>query len=346
MDFVVMFLMLYLFVNFISFALNPKVAVIDSISEIFRFLSFLAMYLLGRAFFKSHPKRDLILASYVISVICIDAIGYCQLASGSFHTSRKVLAIQGTFDHPNMYANFLNLANLACIYFLLQKKYVTINSIIIVLNVFLLFNTYSRMAIAVCALMILILALVYRKQSVYVFLLVVMVGLFIVYKHPHIIDFWAHRFSTIGDPNAIIESRSYIFTSLIYLFKQNLLIGIGPATFYPHYYHVMPHNELLRNLAEVGLLGTIPFVFMWGTIVKRFFSFDYFVKRSRYDQQKLFIFLMILVVIITSLTANIGTQQELLWPLFLLFGSYGNREEKKHAGHEHIQNQPIIRQNI
>lgn len=326
-DPVVILLLIYVFFNILSFTINPKVAVINSLSEVFRFLSFLAMYLLGMAFFKSHRKRDWIIASYIIAAIFIAVVGYYQWISGTFHTSRGVLAIQGTFAHPNMYGNFLNLVNLACIYFLMQKKFISLNIIILSSNLLLFSQTYSRMALAVWLLMILVLTLVYRKQSAYFLPCIIIVAVIIFYKFPYIIDFWSHRFSTIEDPAAAIGSRAKVFSALIYWFKQNPLIGIGPGTFCPYYFRQQPHNELLRNLAEVGLLGTIPLVFMWGIFLKRFSSFAYFLKRTAYDQQKFFIFLMIITVIITSLTANIGTQQELLWPLFLLFGGYTNRDD-------------------
>ena len=329
-DPLVFLLTVYILLNFVSFGLNPKVDVNASLSLIFRFVSFLGMYVWGMVLFKSHHKRDWIIAAYIVASVIIAVAGYYQLATGAFYgigtyKDRGVNAIQGTFFHPNMYANFLVLANLSCIYFILNKKYMKLNYIILIANLFLFSQTYSRIALAVWLLMIFVLALAYRKRSVYYLSIVIMAAAIIFYKFPSIIDFWAHRLETIDDPHALMSNRSYIFTALIHHFKMNPLIGIGPSTFWPYYFpYAQPHNELLRNLAEVGLLGTIPFVLMWTIIIKRFFSFRYCFQGAVYDKQKFIILLMIFAVATISLTSNIGTNVDLMWPLFLLFGGYAS----------------------
>jgi len=314
---------IYLFFNSLSIAVNPKVAVNDSLSLFFRFASFLAMYVWGILLFRSQQKRDWVIASYVVASFFICLVGYYQLATGQFHAERGVLAIRATFSHPNMFANFLILANLACIYFILKKKYIYINSFLLIINLFLFSQTYSRMALAVWLLLLFVLAISYRKYALYFMPLLILFVLAIFYKYSNVVDFWFYRFSTIHDVDKVVNDRSYIFIVLINLFKENPLFGIGPATFCPYYYpFAQPHNEFLRNLAEVGLAGTLPFFLMWGLIIKRFFSTNYFVKITKENHQKFFIFLMIISVVLISLTSNIGTKPELLWPLFVLFGSY------------------------
>lgn len=328
-DPVVILFILYLLVNFLSIAINPKISIMESLSLVFRFVSFLSMYLWGLVLFKTEQKRDWVIVSYICAMFPISIVGYYQLATGAFHQARGVLGIQATFGHPNMFANYLIIASLACIYFILQKKNMLFNLIILGSNLFLFSQTYSRMALAVFLLIICILSFIYRKNTIYFFPVIFILTVFIYYKLPSIIGFWSYRFATISSPDALIMDRSSIFSALINLFEQNPIIGIGPATFYPHYFrYAQPHNEFLRNLAEVGLMGTIPFVLMWGIIIKRFLSFGS-IKDTNYKLQKFIIFLMILTVVLISLTSNIGTNPELLWPLFVLIGGYVNCDEIK-----------------
>lgn len=316
----------YIIINFVSILINPKVNINASLSLTFRFISFGAMYMWGQFLFENKVRQENIIATYIVALIIISLIAYYQILTGQFHTERGVLGVQGTFRHPNMFANFIILSTLASIYFIIEKKYILANSCIILSSLYLFMQTYSRMALAVFIIVLVLLALSYKKGSLYVIPLIIFFSLIIFYKYSNILHYWLFRFDNINDPNAVYAARAPIFDALWSLFKKNMILGIGPSTFHPYYYsYAQPHNEILRNFAEVGLMGTIPFLLFWITIIKRFFTSNYFIRQAnQQDRRKFIVFLMICAVSIISLTSNVGTKPELLWPLFLLFGSYYN----------------------
>ncbi len=317
---------IYILINFISILINPKVAINASLSLTFRFISFGAMYMWGQFLFNDKEKQENVIATYIVALVIISLVAYYQILTGQFHAERGVLGLQGTFRHPNMFANFIILSTLGLIYFIIEKKYILVNSCITLSSLYLFMQTYSRMALAVLIIVLVLLALSYKKGSLYVIPLIIVFSIIIFYKYSNILNFWLFRFENISDPNAVYTARAPIFDALWSLFKENMLIGIGPSTFHPYYYlYAQPHNEILRNFAEVGLMGTIPFLLFWVTIFKRFFTLSYFIRKTdQQDKRKFIVFLMICAISIISLTSNVGTKPELLWPMFLLFGSYYN----------------------
>lgn len=324
-DSILILLFIYFLINIISFLVNPMVNPRDSISLLFKIISFICFYIWGLLEFNNFRNLNLLFLGLVISIIILDAIALYQIANGIYLPRAGVLSVYSAFKHPNMYANYIVFTSIACIHLIMLKKFRLPLYFILGLNCYLLLNTHSRMALVVASLLILTFLLQNKQYKILFFFFLSIIAT--LYYFPQVSEFWMIRFESFLKLNGFSDamasseftaSRNIIFAKLIDLFLEHPLIGIGPETFYPHYFpYARPHNELLRNLAEVGLLGTIPLLILWGTMFKLTIT-QYFKNKNDYA---LTVFYITLTVLLISLTSNIGTKPEIQWPLLLMIGS-------------------------
>ncbi len=337
-DRIFLFLSLYLIANIISFLFNPFVNFSASISFISRTLALICIYRWAVIEFDNQQKLTHLLVGIIISIVILNGVGLYQIANEIFHTARNVKAIYSTFSHPNMYGNYIIFVSIVCVYFI---KTISSNIfkyflyILLGLNIYLLSQTYSRMGVAVFIIITIGWALQNRQFSMLG--LVFITCLAILYYFPNILNSWMIRFETLSQLQSVEDvtssaeftaGRSMIFRRLIDLFIENPIIGIGPETFWPYYLPVRPHNEILRNLAEVGLLGFVPFVLYWVSMIKLTVS-EYLRNKNLFALMTLYIFLAIILI---STTSNVGTKPELIWPMMMIVGAIHNLKNGKFNG--------------
>ena len=332
-DYIFIFMLAYLFANILSFLVNPVMKLSTSAIFIYRFFVLICIYILSIVEFNNQKKIDYLLFGIIYSVISLNLLGIYQISNGIFNTDRHVKAVFSAFSHPNMYGNYIIIANVICLFLIKTTRSVVLKFFLYILlasNGYLISQTYSRTAIVIFLLVTL--CWVIQNRTFFILPYLLILCLLILFYFPDIVNYWTIRFNTLFkinkyalDSTEFTSGRNLIFSKLIELFFKNPILGIGPQVFYPYYCsYAMPHNELLRNLAEVGSFGTINFVLYWGSMVKMV-TMEYFKTKDAFPLMAIYILFVIFTI---NLTSNSGTTPEIVWPMMMVVGAVRNLNKK------------------
>jgi O-antigen ligase len=321
-DIIVKLFLIYLMFNVLSFVLNEKLDIITSLSQIFRMGTYLFIYILARHTRFNENHIATVFGAIIVSSLTPNAIGFSQVLTGTGLDSRGVVGIYSTFFHPNMYANYLVIVCAANLYFISTDKYKISNILLLLFNVFLLTNCYARAALI--ALLILFGGVAFVKKRILILIGVIAILLFPLIFND-IYNSLYYRFVTVPtETGDYLSNRLYLWGIVIDIFKENWLIGVGPSLFYPYYHPWAAHNEILRNLVETGVIGTLSFILLWGAIV---FKSIHFLKTTFSNENTIFS-LILLGIIWLSLTSNLIICAEVLWLFWFLLGVVFSANER------------------
>lgn len=202
----------------------------------------------------------------------------------------KIMRAYGSFSHPNVLAGFLLLA-IFCLYVI--KIRIWMKGILLLVLIFTLFLTFSRVALLVFLTMSLImfLTMMLRKEKVFklfvIFVFSCLISILILFPHLKV------RFLTISFEEQAIDLRFFYNRMALAMIKEKPLLGVGVGNFVwhsqnypvflraaskmlgsstiPQWLYQPVHNIYLLIGAEMGILGLLAFILFIGRILlKRF----------------------------------------------------------------------------
>jgi len=262
---------LFLGISLLSIIYSPSPFM--SLRQWFRYAMPMMLYFLILEIFTETEGRRKILPIVLLSSIIPVFAGYYQLFMGDTpHIVSGLNRIYGTLGHPNPYATFLVVIMLLSIFLYFNPPagarawpYLCYFWALLPL----LFFTYTRIAWGAFFLSTSLLGILrYRKFYFALFL----AGILILLILPDVLNMLATRLT----PDASVWQRFDLNAFAIQLFKESPIVGQGigsyqllskslfytPYSSYGREVGITPHNDYLRFLSEVGILGLSAFLFM------------------------------------------------------------------------------------
>lgn len=253
-------------------SVNPA----ESLMYLIRLISLLAIYLSIYNIIQVENDALKILRAVIYSSIIPVSLGFYQyivgggLLSPEFNFNR----LNSTFIHPNVYAFYLITILFYIIFLYYLEKYITGESDLrfkIVLSILVLIQlvfTYSRGAWIGVMAGLLVVALFMKETRKWI---VISSILFIIVFLPQILN----RTTDLMGPSLKKYSMSswtyrlelwHALLKNAFIHKPLLGYGLGQSVFAAKKYSlftIIPHNDYLRILIELGVTGLIPFLLFW-----------------------------------------------------------------------------------
>jgi hypothetical protein len=295
--------------------------IIFSNSSIFNMINFISFSLSSLWVISELIKNDnsiISLSKYLKHVLFLSSLAILLLISVG--TIRPEL----TFSNPNYFAFFLGISTVFVIYndFKINSQ----NLIFLILLLLAIFFTGSR---SILFIIIPILLFTFFKTNKPYFFIFVILGIILSFYFKDDILRIA-RIEDISEDVSIIQ-RNEIRMVVYNMFKSNPSFGIGYGEFINQYLNYLPynvmfidqtdeivtHNDYLRILAELGLVGSL--LFAYGLI--RSFVLAIFDKKNSF-----FLISLLLVSLSYSFTHN-NLNSFLFW--VILFMPYIIKEKAR-----------------
>lgn len=262
------FYYIFLFVSLLS-VIN-SVNVTESIMYFIRFVSLLAIYLLIYNIVQRENDALRVIKCVIYSSIIPIIFGFYQYTAESGMIVQGFDRLNSTFVHPNMYAFYLVIIFFSIMYLYYLEKNMNGKSDLIfkillsVLVLIQLMHTYTRGAWIGIMVGLFIVAFFIKKARKWIFISSIV---FIVVFSPQIIN---RMIDLINPPTKNYMStwdfRLEHWNALLkgaFIHKPLLGYGLGQSIFaakkYSHFLQVA-HNDYLRVLIEIGIIGLIPFL--------------------------------------------------------------------------------------
>ena len=299
-----------------------------SLVEVFRYLSFLALFILGFFLFPGGQKTTVLIKTLIFSSLIPTIVSIFQVLSGQGFFDGERWRIAGTFVHPNMLAFYLVfvITLVLFIFLTLREKAVEKYFYLILslpLLIVLLF-TYTRGA-WLCLILILFLIGLSRFR---IFLLSAVLILFLFYisflpfqeRVNSLVSFSASD-STVWRLDLWRDAWGYA--------QNNLSIGYGPGTaplvIGQNRSHLLgssePHNDYIKIILEMGLVGLATYLLLilslWWKLWKGYL-------REKWPRRKLLFLVMFIFSIsiyLASAGDNILKDSSLQWSFWALIGA-------------------------
>lgn len=237
-----------------------------SLLEAARFLSAAAMYLvLERLVTSAAAVRRLLSACYVSALVPL-TVGLVHATTGTTPVrAGEVARLQSTFTHPNAFGYYLALLSIMAIALLPHTRGRTRLGLSAVLALGLgeLVLTYSRGSWLALLVGLVVVALLQSR-----WLLVVIVAVLVV--TPVTVPSVSERVADLGNERTVTGSsgnslvwRFDYWRATLPLVQRQLLTGVGlKMTTRLTDEGNIPHNDYVRTLVELGLLGICAYLFM------------------------------------------------------------------------------------
>jgi len=287
------FIAVYIFAGFLSF--TKSVSLSASISEMFRFISYILLYYIIVSEAKNKEYIYDILACLIISCFIVTLFGLVQAFTGIglderfnvqyyFGVSRR---IGSTMFNPNNYASFIMLVSYPILMTALYTHNRMLKAVLSSLFILLSINqilTFSREGWLGFGVGMLVIAIIYSKKIFYLFLLSPIVLL--------VSSIRERIFSSFNLNLDANLTRIKLWKTGLLMIRDNPILGVGLGNsiyVYDYYiwrYHELNagytmyplHNSYIKVQAETGILGIVSFLLM--TFYIAYSSFKIF-KRSK-----------------------------------------------------------------
>jgi len=306
------------------FSINLTISVV----EIFRWLSFLALFILGFLLFPGGQKTTLLIKTLIFSSLIPLIISIFQIINQQGFFDGERWRIAGTFVHPNMLAFYLVFVITLVLFIFLTLRQEAIEKYFYLifslpLLIVLLF-TYTRGA-WLCLILILFLVGLSRFR---VFLLSTLLILFLFY-----ISFlpFQERVNSLASFSASDSTvwRLDLWRDAWGYAKNSLIVGHGPGTaslvIGQNRSHLLgssePHNDYIKIILETGLIGLAAYVFL---ILSLWWKLWQGYLHEKWPRRKLlFLFMLIfsIALYLSSAGDNILKDSSLQWSFWALIGA-------------------------
>lgn len=268
-DGVVVFLsLIYIVAHFVSISINQS-SLIKGILSLYTFSFLFLIYLLAINIYKNEMKPY----SIIFILIIFSSILSCQLIYKfifNFDMSKiNKDMIELSWGGSNYLAAFIvpfipiSFGFAIDARVLLQRLIWVLCCLFMLVSLILTMSKGAALSLIIVLMLIIPIFLSFKMKLVY-FITMVTSIIFLIYFIPVVVprEFLELNKSLIeyriSNPDNV---RSEIIKYAWEDFLDNPLVGIGPfkTQAYPERYQVMPHNFVLQVMAELGLLGSIPF---------------------------------------------------------------------------------------
>ncbi len=306
------------------FSINHSIGLV----EVFRWLSFFALFILGFFLFPGGRKTTLLIKTLIFSSFIPLLVSLVQALNHQGFFDGERWRIAGTFVHPNMLAFYLVFIITLTLFIFLTlrqqaiEKYFYLILSLPLLTVLLL--TYTRGA-WLCLFLILFLIGLVRFR---LFLLSACLILFLFYisflplqeRINSLVSFSASD-STVWRLDLWRDAWGYT--------QNNLVIGHGPGTaslvIGQNRSHLLgssePHNDYIKIMLEMGIVGLATYIFL---ILSLWFKLWKGYQHEPWPRRKLlFLFMLIFSISLYLASAgdNILKDSSLQWSFWALIGA-------------------------
>lgn len=279
---IAVFLMFVAMMISVEYAVNKKVAVSESI----RFVTYAALFFILRNEILSEDEVYNIINVYIFTNMVLSIIGivcwFLRIGEIQRYSYGTAVRIESTLQNSNNYGMFLVLAIFPVLMIMFKEKekskkiYYAVCSALIFINIIL---TQSRNAWIAFAIGIVILGLSFSLKYMLIFIL----GSGWVIFIPRVFD----RVKHMGDMSQN-ASRIKLWGIALEIIKAHPVLGVGNGNYmsvydkfkkkYSHIYYetsskTHPHNAFLKVQCELGIFGTVAFIALWASALKKIYMF-------------------------------------------------------------------------
>lgn len=263
--------LLFLFIVSIVASSNFTPDYFESFQEILRFSSFLVIYILAFHLIRTKEDVNKVLTIFFLSLIAPFTMALYQFVFNRGATMTAGYSrVMGTFVHPNQFAYYLLLAIILAIFVFFESNSSNTKGLMVLIGSVasaFLFITYTRGAwITAVFIVIAFGVLKYRKIFIYIIPAVLVLLLLLPTIQERFSDLLGSDVTGSQSENSI-EARLNIWRDTFPLFLKSPIIGVGwgtakVITFRP------THNDLVRFLAETGILGVLLYLLMFLSLLR------------------------------------------------------------------------------
>ncbi len=299
-----------------------------SLVNLFRLLSFFAIFVYSYFIFDTPKKLTSLARALIFTAIIPASVAWYQLATrGGFYDGEQWRLV-GTFTHPNMLAIYLVLAISLTLFVALNLRKEAVQRIpYTILGFFFvipLIFTYTRIAWLALAGILFVVGIVrFRRLLVAAALVFLMFYIFV--------PFFQERVNTLSSVG-VTDSSSWrldLWRDITGYVKKSPWVGYGPGTasvfLGKNIPRLMmdtePHNDYLRMLLEGGVLLFISYLWIYWDFLKRLYRGFRFETRPRLKMLIFFIGVFTLSILGASLTDNVIKDAVMQWNFWALAGS-------------------------
>lgn len=310
--------MIFIIIFFYITSLTEVVTFSLSKEYIFKLLLSFSLFILSVVLVDSYKK--MMIVHFTLSIGVLIQLIVCLYQN--FFNFR----VFGTFYHDANLTMYLAFYIIFSMYIMFQKLNASL-----IFNMISLFAAFSILFLAeqrTAFLALLITSIFYFKNKMKFILLIVILFLFLVANSFDLINIYINDFKNqvgvLGNyyTGNSIGWRLNVWSLMIDPIKQNFFYGHGLGSsnsfvgsiYYGHSY--TPHNEYIRLMYEVGIIGTIIYLSL-------FFIILYLSKNRRHYKV---ILLLIVCYLACMITDNIIIIPEVSMLFFMLIGIYSNEK--------------------
>jgi len=252
--------LLFLFICGVSLFLSSDF--VTSLGDLLRLLSVFSVYVLTRYMASTHQKIRVFMSVVLLSALLPVIVGFAQWLSGTYPR------LIGTFYHPNAFASYLLVILVFCSSQLLEKKsYVPrwlVTLIILPVGLTFLLTLSIGAWITFLCTMILMGLLRYKKLLVAIPLLAVIAVLTVPAVRDRLMDAFDPAYKR---GRSSWEWRLETWDQIMTEVAKNPLIGRG-LSMVSLETGVLAHNDYLRILAELGILGLSAYLLLAAVLLR------------------------------------------------------------------------------
>lgn len=324
----VRFYYIVLFVSLLSLLISAEA--VESLMFLIRFISLLAIYLLVYNIIETEEDALKVVKAIVYSVLVPVFVGFYQYftGKGKVDVEFDTLRIWSTFTHPNMFAFYLVIIffSILFLYYLEKQMFgksnirfkVVLSAPVLALSVL----TYTRGAWIGIVVGLFIVSLFTKSARKWI--LISAIVFFVIFS-PMIYS----RMCDLVEPTTkggYQHMSSWVFrleqwNSLLknaVVHKPWFGYGLGQSLFVAKKYAkfvLVPHNDYLRILIELGLVGLIPFLLFWAQNVRGLFKKIFY---KTYPELNTIILGLLIAMLVCSMADNLIYSISVVGYLFAL----------------------------
>ena len=286
-------------------------------ADCLRLLTILTFYILCYKYVDSEKKARKFVTVFLWSSIIPIAVGLSQLYTGD--SAKLFFRIRGTFVNPNAFGQYLALVSIFAIVFMLYtNRNKQLLLLFIVFSVFSLIMTLTRSAWIGFFVGIIVLLLITKRSSkrLSIFFLMAILIFTVITSLPTFDNLLVNTMDLENVEVSSVASRLLLWGDILSRIYQNPFLGIGLKQSY-FLLNVEPHNDYLRLLLELGVIGFT--LFLWiGFLMVRFAYkiIKYTVPNSFINTLAIAFFCLCTVYLIMSFSDNLLTSLVIQFPIW------------------------------
>ncbi|MFA5147910.1 MAG: O-antigen ligase family protein [Candidatus Omnitrophota bacterium] len=270
-------ILIFLGICFASIFYSPSKT--GSIEEFIRIASYVTLSLLIANVFNTKEKIKRFIKYYFGSLIIPLAVGFYQyfMKSGlSYYGYNRLYA---TLQHPSSYVKYLNIFLIICSVFMIMSNKTNKSKkwcyCLFIILLFQIFATFTRAGWIEAVIGLCLIFWFTRRRSL---IIAVLAGVVILFSLPFVKERFSSEIKYFHTNTIELPAEAYLQGSIKsrfqfneFLFKKMFikspLSGTGIGSFYyyyaPEYFGIQieSHGDLTKLLGEVGIIGTMLFIF-------------------------------------------------------------------------------------